>query len=129
MGGMLKAIESGYVKKQILNSAYQKQMDIESKKRIIVGVNAYQPSFPSKRRVQVLPERIQSERVRALKATKKKRDISEVAEKLERLMSAAQRGENALPSISDAVKARCTVGEISDALREVHGVYKARQVF
>jgi len=129
MGGMLKAIESGYVKKEILNSAYQKQMDIESKKRIIVGVNAYQPSSPSKRRVQVLPERIQGERVRALRAAKRKRNISEVTERLERLKSAAQRGENTLPSISDAVKARCTVGEISDALREVHGVYRARQVF
>lgn len=129
MGGILKAIESGYVKKEILNSAYQKQMDIESKKRIIVGVNAYQPASPSKRKVQILPERIQSERVRALKGTKRKRDIGDVREKLERLKSAAQAGENMLPSISEAVKARCTVGEISDALREVHGVYRARQVF
>jgi len=129
MGGMLKAIESGYVKKEILNSAYQKQMDVETKRRIIVGVNAYQPATRSKRRVQILPERIQNERVRALKAAKGKRDLSEVEEILERLKGAAQRGENMLPPISAAVKARCTVGEISDALREVHGVYKARQVF
>lgn len=128
MGGMLKAIESGYVKKEILNAAYEKQRDIESKKRIIVGVNAYQPSSPSKRKVQILPERIQGERMRWLKAAKRKRDQGSVAEKLERLKSAAQGGENMLPSISDAVKAGCTVGEISDALREVHGVYKARQV-
>ena len=129
MGGMLKAIESGYVKKEILNSAYQKQMDIESKRRIIVGVNAYQPSSPSKRKVQILPERIQSERARALKSAKSKRDMAEVTEKLERLKDTAQRGENMLPSISDAVKARCTVGEISETLREVYGVYRARQVF
>jgi len=129
LGGMLKAIESGYVKKEILNSAYQKQIDIEKKKRIIVGVNAYQPSSHSKRKVQILPERIQNERVRTLKAAKRERDIGEVKAKVERLKSAAQRGENMLPSISDAVKARCTVGEISDALREVYGVYRARQVF
>ena len=129
MGGMLKAIESGYVKKEILNSAYLKQMDIESKKRIIVGVNAYQPSLPSKRKVQILPERIQKERVRALKAAKRNRDSALISEKLERLKSAAQADENMLPSIADAVKVGCTVGEISDALREVHGVYKARQVF
>jgi methylmalonyl-CoA mutase N-terminal domain/subunit len=129
MGGMLKAIESGYVKKEILNSAYQKQMDIESKRRVIVGVNAYQPPSPSRRKVQVLPERIQVERVRALRAAKKKRDMAMVEEKLDSLRSAAQTGENMLPSISDAVKARCTVGEISDALREVHGIYRARQVF
>jgi len=129
MGGMLKAIESGYVKKEILNSAYHKQMDVESRKRIIVGVNAYQPTSPSKRKVQILPEWIQSARVRAIKAAKRKRDVNSVTEKLERLKSAAQRGENMLPSISDAVKARCTVGEISDALRGVHGVYRAKQVF
>ncbi len=129
IGGMLKAIESGYVKKEILNSAYQKQLEIETKKRIIVGVNAYQPSAPSTRKVQILPERIQKERVGALKALKRKRDIGTVRERLERLTSAAQRGENMLPSISDAVNAKCTVGEISDALREIYGVYKANQVF
>jgi methylmalonyl-CoA mutase, N-terminal domain len=129
MGGMLKAIESGYVKKEILNSAYQKQMEIETKKRIIVGVNAYQPSAPSVRKVQILPERIQNERARALKAAKRRRDLETVRERLERLKSAAQGGENMLPSILDAVKARCTVGEISDALREIHGTYKARQAF
>ena len=129
MGGMLRAIESGYVKKEILNSAYQKQMDIESKRRIIVGVNAYQPAAPSKRKVQILPERIQNERVKAFRAAKRNRDASAAQEKLERLRSAAQQGENLLPSISSAVKERCTVGEISDALREVHGVYKARQAF
>ena len=129
VGGMLKAIQSGYVKKEILNSAYQKQMDIETKRRIIVGVNAYQPPAPSKRKVQVLPERIQNERARALKSAKRARDSGAVKQELERLKSAAQRGENMLPSISDAVKARCTVGEISDALREIHGVYKARQAF
>jgi methylmalonyl-CoA mutase N-terminal domain/subunit len=129
MGGMLKAIASGYVKKEILNSAYQKQMDIESKRRVIVGVNAYQPSSPSKRKVQILPERIQTERVRKLRAAKKRRDRGEVSEKTERLKTAAQRNENMIPAIYAAVRAGCTVGEISDALREIHGVYKARQVF
>ncbi len=129
MGGMLKAIETGYVKKEILNSAYQKQMDIENKKRIIVGVNAYQPKTPSKRKVQLLPERIQEDRVRRLKSLKSKREASTVEENLELLRSASQRRENMLPPITTAVKAGCTVGEISDALRAVHGVYKARQVF
>ena len=129
MGGMLKAIESGYVKKEILNSAYQKQVDIETKKRIIVGVNAYQPASPSRRKVQTLPERIQRERASALRKTKRKRQGSDVSGKLERLKSAAQQRVNLLPSISDAVRAGCTVGEISDTLREMYGVYKARQAF
>ncbi len=128
-GGMLKAIESGYVKRQILESAYQKQMDIEKKRRIIVGVNALQPSHPAKRKVQVLPERLQKDRVRKLKLAKGRRDRSTIEEKLELLKSAAQRGENLMPAISAATRARCTVGEISDTLREVYGVYKARSPF
>jgi methylmalonyl-CoA mutase N-terminal domain/subunit len=128
-GGMLKAIESGYVKREILESAYQKQMDIESKRKIIVGVNAFQPAHPSGRKVQVLPERLQKDRVRKLKLEKRRRDQSSVEEKLELLKSAAQRGENLMPTVFDATKAGCTVGEISDALRELYGVYRARPPF
>ena len=129
MGGMLRAIESGYVKKEILNSAYQKQMDVEGKRRIIVGVNAYQPPAPSRRKVQILPERIQNERARKLAVAKGKREPRGVKEGVQRLKSAAQSRENLLPAISAAVRAGCTVGEISDALREIYGVYKARQAF
>ena len=128
-GGMLKAIESGYVKREILESAYQKQMDIERKRRIIVGVNAVQPSHPSRRKVQVLPERLQTERVRKLKLAKKRRDASSVEERLEGLKSSAQKKENLLPSIFDATRVGCTVGEVSDALREIYGVYRARPPF
>lgn len=128
-GGMLKAIESGYVKREILESAYQKQMDIERKRRIIVGVNAFQPSHPSRRKVQVLPERLQTERVRKLKLAKKRRDASSVEERLEGLKSSAQKKENLLPSIFDATRVGCTVGEVSDALREIYGVYRARPPF
>jgi methylmalonyl-CoA mutase N-terminal domain/subunit len=104
-------------------------MDIETRRRIIVGVNAYQPSSPSGRKVQILPERIQNERVRKLTATKRKRDTSAILEKIELLRSAAQRGGNMLPAISEAARAGCTVGEMSDALRDIYGVYKARHVF
>jgi methylmalonyl-CoA mutase, N-terminal domain len=127
MGGMLKAIDSGYVKKEILNAAYEKQIDIETKRRIIVGVNAFQPTAAPRRRVQVLPEKLQGERARRLTTMKAKR--GSVDGHLERLKSAAQRRENLLPSISSAVRAGCTVGEISDALRELYGVYRPRQHF
>jgi methylmalonyl-CoA mutase, N-terminal domain len=127
MGGMLKAIDTGYVKKEILNAAFEKQMDIETKRRIIVGVNAFQPAAAPKRRVQALPEKLQGERARRLKALKAKRDP--VDAHLERLKSAAQRKENLLPSISSAVRAGCTVGEVSDALRDLYGVYRPRQHF
>jgi methylmalonyl-CoA mutase, N-terminal domain len=127
MGGMLKAIDSGYVKKEILNAAYEKQMDVETKRRIIVGVNAFQPKGASKRKVQVLPEKLQRERVRRMTIFRAKR--GSVQGELERLRSAAQRKENLLLSISSAVRAGCTVGEMSDTLRELYGVYKPRLHF
>ena len=127
LGGMLAAISSGYIKKEILNSAYSKQMDIERKRRIIVGVNAFQPARRSKRRAEVLPERLQRERVLWLKGLKRKRDMGLVRERLEKLRSAATSRENLMPFISEAVRAGCTVGEVSDTLRDVYGVYKPRQ--
>ncbi len=127
MGGMLKAIDSGYVKKEILDAAYDRQMDVERKRRVIVGVNAFQPAGTSKRKAQVLPEKLQGERVKRLAVMKAKR--GSVGRDLERIRSAAQRKENLLPSISSAVRAGCTVGEISDILRDLYGVYRPRQHF
>jgi len=129
LGGMLKAIETGYVKKEILNSAYEKQMDVEKKRRLIVGVNTFQPASPPKRRVQILPENLQQVRAARLKTAKARRDASSVQEKLEHLRGAVGRKENLFPSISAAVRVRCTVGEISDVLREIYGVYRPRQQF
>ena len=128
LGGMLTAISEGYIKKEILNSAYSKQMDIESGRRVIVGVNAFQPARGSRRRAAaVLPERLQRDRVLRLKRLKRRREMGLVREKLERLRSAATARENLMPSISDAARAGCTVGEISDTLRDIYGVYKPRQ--
>ena len=127
LGGMLKAISSGYVKKEILNSAYSKQMDVESRRRVIVGVNAFQPVGASRRTMQKLPERLQSDRVRRLKLQKERRDSDDVQQKLERVRSAATANENLLPAISSAVREGCTVGEISDALRGIYGVYRPRE--
>jgi methylmalonyl-CoA mutase N-terminal domain/subunit len=129
LGGMLRAIESGYVKKEILNSAYAKQMDVEAKRRIIVGVNAFQPTSPSRRRARILPESLQRTRVAKLKLIKSKRDSGRVTERLESLRSAAERKENLMPAIAAAVGSRCTVGEIGDALREIYGTYRPRQQF
>ncbi len=127
MGGMLEAISSGYVKKEILNSAYSKQMDVESKRRIIVGVNAFRPPGASGRKALVLPERLQRERVGKLASLKEARDMGRVRDGLERLRSAGTAKENLLPPILQAVKSGCTVGEISDALKEMHGIYKPRE--
>jgi len=129
VGGMLKAIESGYVKREILNAAYDKQMQIEEKKRIVVGVNAFKPTKAVSHKVHSLPESIQKVRAHQLRRTKSSRELESIRDCLEHIKSAAQNGENLLPSITESVGAGCSVGEISDALREVYGAYRAPMPF
>jgi methylmalonyl-CoA mutase N-terminal domain/subunit len=124
MGGMLRAIETGYAKKEILRSAYEKQLATESGKRVVVGVNKFRPVKHAKYSVLTVPESIQKVRVAQLKRYERKRANSEVESALEKVRSAAVSRKNILPAVSSAVKARCTVGEISDVLREVYGEYR-----
>jgi methylmalonyl-CoA mutase N-terminal domain/subunit len=124
MGGMLRSIENGYVKREILRSAYEKQLEIEAGRRVIVGVNRFKPEKPYSYKVLALPADIQRSRVARLKRLKKRRSDQSLRTRLERVMSAATSTRNIMPEVTDAVKSGCTVGEISDVLREVFGEYK-----
>jgi len=95
----------------------------------VVGVNAFKPTKAVSHRVHPLPESIQRVRVRRLRRMKSSREPEPIKNCLERLKSAAQNGENLMPSISESVGAGCSVGEISDALREVFGAYRAPTPF
>jgi len=126
MGGAIKAIESGFVQGEIADSAYQYQKEIETKKRIIVGLNQFQvEEEPLKDILRIRPEveRYQKEK---LSIVKKERHNGRVKETLAALKTAAQATENVVPPILEAVKAYATLGEISDTLREVFGEYKER---
>ncbi len=126
MGGMVKAIEEGYVQKEIQDSAYQFQKEVEEKERIIVGVNEFKIEEDIKPKIlKVDPEieRIQIERLRALKA---KRDNRAVESVLSTLRDKAKTDENLVPYIFDAVKVYATLGEISDVLRDVFGTYEEK---
>lgn len=124
MGGMIRCIENGYVKREILRSAYEKQLEIERGGRVIVGVNKFRPEKPYGYRALSLPASIQKTRVAQIRRLKRKRSRSDVEGALERVKSAASSGHNLMPEISAAVKSECTVGEISDVFREVFGEYK-----
>jgi methylmalonyl-CoA mutase, N-terminal domain len=126
MGGAIKAIESGFIQQEIAESAYQYQKEIESKKRIIVGVNQFQiEEEPLKDILRIRPEmeRYQKEK---LARVKKERDQGKVKETLATLRKVAQGTENLVPPILEAVKVYATLGEISDTLREVFGEYRER---
>jgi methylmalonyl-CoA mutase N-terminal domain/subunit len=124
MGGMLRAIESGYVQREIQESAYRYQRAIESGDAVVVGVNKYQVEEESPvptLRVNADVERAQVERVRAVRA---RRDAIAADSTLVKLEEAAQGTENLLPRILACVEAYVTVGEIANRLRKVWGEYR-----
>jgi methylmalonyl-CoA mutase N-terminal domain/subunit len=126
MGGAVKAIESGYVQQEIAESAYRYQKEIESKQRIIVGVNDFQVREEPLRNILRIPPEVERFQKQKLARVKGEREDTRMRESLGRLKKAAQGTDNLLPPILDAVKAYATLGEISDTLREVFGEYKEK---
>ncbi|MDB9278679.1 methylmalonyl-CoA mutase family protein [Halorubrum ezzemoulense] len=123
-GGMLEAVESGWVQRQIQDVAFERQQEIEEGERIIVGVNEFEvDEEPEMDLEEVDPDQEQNQRDR-LKGVKDERDDDAVDEALAGLREAAQGTENVMPHVVDAVKAYATVQEISDVLRDEFGEYK-----
>ncbi|MCG0276053.1 MAG: methylmalonyl-CoA mutase family protein [Thermosediminibacteraceae bacterium] len=129
LGGAPKAIEKGYIQQEIQDSAYKYQQEIESGRRIVVGVNMFQvEEEPPKNLLKVDPEveKIQRQKLNNLKAT---RDNIAVKNALDELSKKAASNENLMPAIINCVKAYATLGEICDTLRRVFGEYKATVTF
>ena len=123
MGGMLEAIETGWVQREIAEAAYREQLRIESGEQVIVGVNRFvteSAPIPVLRVDPHVAER-QKQRLREVRA---RRNGREVAEALRELKGAAAGGRNLLPHLYRCVRAYATVGEICDVLREVFGVHR-----
>lgn len=124
MGGVMKAIELGYIQKEIADAAYEYQKAIEEKNYIVVGVNEFvKPEEPPKNilKVDLEKELYQKEKLRKVKES---RNNIKVKESLENLKNVASTDENLMPAIINCVKNLASLGEISDALREVFGEYK-----
>jgi methylmalonyl-CoA mutase N-terminal domain/subunit len=126
MGGAIKAIESGYIQGEIGESAYQYQKEIETKKRIIVGLNQFQMEEEPLRDILRIKPEVEQYQKEKLARVKKERNNTKVKETLAILKKAAQGTDNVVPPILEAVKVYATLGEISDTLREVYGEYRER---
>ncbi len=130
MGGVLRAIESGYIQREIHDSAYRYQREIETGERVVVGVNQFE--IPEEERtidylrVDPLVEDLQAKKLAALKQS---RDATRVESALNNLKVAAEDMNNLFTPILVAVEAHATLGEICDSLRSVFGEYKAPQIF
>ena len=124
IGGAVKAIERGYIQKEIQDSAYKYQMEIESNDRIVVGMNKFQIKEGAPKgllRVDPVVGELQKQKLENLR---QERDNNKVNTALETLKKAAQTDENLMPLILDAVRAYATLGEICGVLRDVFGEYQ-----
>jgi methylmalonyl-CoA mutase N-terminal domain/subunit len=123
MGGALKAIEKGFYQTEISSAAYQFQQEIAKKDRIVVGVNEYR--IEEQINIKPLKHDPKAEKkvILGLKSFKKERNNLEVQKALEEIKRAAEKNENLVPPIFEAVKRYVTVGEICNVLREVYGEY------
>jgi len=129
MGGMLAAIEAGYPQKQIQDSSYAYQKEIDSGEQVIVGQNQFQiqEDLSHLKTLKVSPagEALQNQR---LLKTKKQRDGAAVKKALARVRETAEADGNLMPPILEAVKAYATLQEIADQMRAVFGEYKEKIV-
>jgi methylmalonyl-CoA mutase N-terminal domain/subunit len=124
LGGAARAIDLGYIQKEISDSAYKYQMEIESLDRIVVGVNKYQvEEEPPKGLLKVDPV-VGEMQKKKIEDTKAQRNNALVNEKLESLRKACEGTENVMPFILDAVREYATLGEICGVMREVFGEYE-----
>jgi methylmalonyl-CoA mutase, N-terminal domain len=129
LGGMIPAIEAGYPQGKIARASYEYQKSIESKERIVVGVNAFQQEVEAPVSILQLSEEPGRAQAAKLAQVRSRRNAGDVGNALSALTSAARGHENTMPYILDAVRASATVGEICEALRGVFGLYQESSVY
>ncbi len=124
MGGALKAIERGYIQKEISYSAYNYQRAVDSGEQVVVGVNKFVSQDEPEPEILEIGVETERKQVERLKRLKRERNNQRVNEVLGRVRGVARSSQNIMPVLVEAVKAYATVGEISDALRDVFGEYR-----
>ena len=124
MGGMLKAIERGYVQQEIQNAAYEYQQAVDRQEAIVVGINRFQIDEEKPVPIQRIDPSLEPKQVERLRALRAKRNPETWQAAIRAVEATARTGENLMPRILAAVEANATVGEISDAMRKVYGEYK-----
>jgi methylmalonyl-CoA mutase N-terminal domain/subunit len=124
LGGMLKAIERGFVQQEIQNAAYEYQQQVDRNEAVVVGVNRFTVEEEKPIPTLHIDESLERKQVERLRALRVRRDAQPWADSLKKVEDAARSGANLMPQIVTAVEAYATVGEISDTMRKVFGEYK-----
>ena len=123
MGGSVRAIEEGYMQEQIAHSAYKHHIEMESKKKVVVGVNSFVGPKDKEPALMKIDESIRTIQSTKIEQLKKRRNQSAVEQSLQSIERAAIDGDNLMPQVMHAVENYCTMGEIADTLRKVFGEY------
>ncbi len=126
MGGVVNAIDRGYVQKEIQDAAFRYQQEIERRERIIVGVNEFEIREPKPENLLTVDPKIEKGQRQRLAALRRKRDSRAVRDRLSELEQACRGKDNLMPQVLAAVKAYATLGEISDVMRGVFGAYRGK---
>jgi methylmalonyl-CoA mutase N-terminal domain/subunit len=124
LGGVLPAIEAGFLQREIADAAYRYQREIDKQQRIIVGVNEYADEQPLQIPILEMDPQGYARQAARLEALRRERDSEAVGAALRAVEGAAKGTENLMPYLIDAVKAYATLGEIIDVLRGVFGTYE-----
>jgi methylmalonyl-CoA mutase N-terminal domain/subunit len=122
-GGMIAAIEKGFFRREIADAAFIYQREIDAKRKLIVGVNAFQEAEEKPIETLVIDDTVEKEQVAALRQIKAQRDGEAVRRSLDAVRRVAGTKQNLMPTLLEAARARCTVGEIMNALADVFGRY------
>jgi len=125
MGGAVAAVEKGYIQREIQESAYRYQKDVENGERLVIGINKFQSEEVKPSNLLRVDPAVREQQIEKLKKVRSKRDQASVDRALEALVSAAKSDQNLMPPLIEAVRSYTTLGEICNALRSVFGEYEA----
>jgi len=129
MGGAVSAIEKGYMQREIVESAYRHQREIENKERTIVGLNQFAVEEETPIKILRVDPEVEKKQIEKLRSVKSRRSKEKLEDALTQLRHATEHDENLMPPIIQAVKEYATLGEVCNVLREIYGEYKAPTVF
>jgi methylmalonyl-CoA mutase N-terminal domain/subunit len=120
---MIAAIESGFFRREIADSAFAYQRDVDSQRKLIVGVNAFVETDPKPMDVLTVDGQVEQDQIASLRATRARRDGTQVRRSLSELARLAATNQNLMAPLLDAAHARASVGEIMNVLADVFGRY------
>jgi methylmalonyl-CoA mutase, N-terminal domain len=129
MGGIIRAVEEHFPQREIAESAYRFQREVEQGQRLVVGVNAFTSEKDAPIDLLKIDEAVAHQQVERLRALRSERDGERVRAALERVEAACRGSDNLMPPVLDAVKAYATLGEVCDVFRKVWGQYRERGAF